>query len=302
MANETVRLAEYAAGLRYEDLPPNVVQRAKDCITDTVAVIVLGNGLPWSRIIAAYAQRIGAGGRSRILGADGPTVARAGGGAGQRHAGARFRIRQPDQAGCRRASRRHVAAAGPRRGAGARQQRARADHRRGGRVRGDVSHRPRHETQQRAARLSCARHHRPVRRGGGGGRSAGAGCAAHDQRARHRRFAGRRADGVRAFRHRRDGEAAASRPRGGERRDGRQPGRRRLHRPAQRDRRRGRIPEGVLHGMGHGRPDARARQRVRHAEPVPEAISRAHDRADRGAGGAGVAGGTWFRRRGGGRG
>lgn len=74
MANETVRLAEYAAGLRYEDLPPDVVQRAKDCITDTVAVIVLGNGLPWSRIVAAYAQRVGAGGRSRILGADGPTL------------------------------------------------------------------------------------------------------------------------------------------------------------------------------------------------------------------------------------
>jgi 2-methylcitrate dehydratase PrpD len=74
MANETVRLAEYAAGLRYEDLPQEVVQRAKDCITDTVAVIVLGNDLPWSRIVAAYAQRVGAGGRSRILGADGPTV------------------------------------------------------------------------------------------------------------------------------------------------------------------------------------------------------------------------------------
>jgi len=74
MANETVRLADYAAGLRYQDLPPAVVQRAKDCITDTVAVIVLGNGLPWSRIVSAYAQRIGAGGRSRILGADGPTV------------------------------------------------------------------------------------------------------------------------------------------------------------------------------------------------------------------------------------
>ena len=71
MANETVRLAEYAAGLRYEDIPPEVVQRAKDCITDTVAVVVQGTCLPWSRIVAAYAQRIGAGGRSRILGAMG---------------------------------------------------------------------------------------------------------------------------------------------------------------------------------------------------------------------------------------
>ena len=72
MTHETVRLAEYAAGLRYDDLPPKVVQRAKDCITDTVAVIVQGSGLPWSRIVARYAQRIGAGGRSRILGVDGP--------------------------------------------------------------------------------------------------------------------------------------------------------------------------------------------------------------------------------------
>ena len=74
MADETVRLATYAAQLRYEDIPAAVVQRAKDCITDTVAVIVQGNGLPWSQMIVAYAQRIGAGGRCRILGAPGPTV------------------------------------------------------------------------------------------------------------------------------------------------------------------------------------------------------------------------------------
>ena len=48
--------------MRYEHLPPNVVQRAKDCITDTVAVIVQGGALPWSRIVASYAQRTGAGG------------------------------------------------------------------------------------------------------------------------------------------------------------------------------------------------------------------------------------------------
>ncbi|MSP00008.1 MAG: MmgE/PrpD family protein [Acetobacteraceae bacterium] len=74
MAHETVRLAEYAAGLRYEDIPRHVIERAKDCIIDTVAVIVLGNGLPWSQIISRYAQRIGAGGRSRILGSDGPLL------------------------------------------------------------------------------------------------------------------------------------------------------------------------------------------------------------------------------------
>lgn len=74
MAHETVRLAEYAAGLRYDDLPPLVVQRAKDCITDTVAVITQGSSLPWSRIVVRYAQRTGGGGCSRILGTGGPSV------------------------------------------------------------------------------------------------------------------------------------------------------------------------------------------------------------------------------------
>ena len=40
MAQETVRLAEYAAALRYEDLPAEIVRRAKDCIADTVAAII----------------------------------------------------------------------------------------------------------------------------------------------------------------------------------------------------------------------------------------------------------------------
>jgi 2-methylcitrate dehydratase PrpD len=74
MAQETVRLAAYAAGLGYDNLPPDVVQRAKDCITDTVAVIVQGSSLPWSQIVIRYAQRTGAGGKSRVLGVDGPSV------------------------------------------------------------------------------------------------------------------------------------------------------------------------------------------------------------------------------------
>jgi 2-methylcitrate dehydratase PrpD len=73
-ANETVRLAGYAAALRYEDLPPAVVQRAKDCFIDGVATISYGAELPWSRMVIAYAQRYGAGGNSVILGAGGARV------------------------------------------------------------------------------------------------------------------------------------------------------------------------------------------------------------------------------------
>jgi 2-methylcitrate dehydratase PrpD len=68
MAHETVRLAEYAAALRYEDLPASVVQCAKECIIDTVAAAICGAALPWSRIIIDYAERTGPGGKSRILG------------------------------------------------------------------------------------------------------------------------------------------------------------------------------------------------------------------------------------------
>ena len=68
MTGETVRLAEYAAGLRYEDLPGEVVAAAKDAIIDTVAACICGAALPWSRIVIDYAERTGPGGTSRILG------------------------------------------------------------------------------------------------------------------------------------------------------------------------------------------------------------------------------------------
>jgi len=67
-SGQTVKLAEYAAGLRYEQIPAEVLQRAKDCIADTVAVILFGAQFPWSKMIIAQAQRMGTGGKSAILG------------------------------------------------------------------------------------------------------------------------------------------------------------------------------------------------------------------------------------------
>lgn len=71
MSQETIQLAEYAAKLRFEDLPAAVVQRAKDCIADTAAAIIYGNTIPWSATVIDYARRMGPGGKSRILGAGG---------------------------------------------------------------------------------------------------------------------------------------------------------------------------------------------------------------------------------------
>ncbi len=67
-------VARYAAALRYEDLPGPVVQRTKDCITDTIAAIAFGARLPWSRIILDYARRRGGGGKSRVFAPGGPRL------------------------------------------------------------------------------------------------------------------------------------------------------------------------------------------------------------------------------------
>ncbi len=74
MAKETAELAHYAASCRYEDIPPDVIERAKQCITDTIAAVIFGYDLPWSRIIVAFAQKNGVGGNSRVLGPGGPRV------------------------------------------------------------------------------------------------------------------------------------------------------------------------------------------------------------------------------------
>jgi 2-methylcitrate dehydratase PrpD len=72
--HDTERLAAYAAAVRYEDLPPAVVQRAKDCMCDTVGAIIYGAELPWSKMIIAQARRTSAPGRSSILGTGGSPV------------------------------------------------------------------------------------------------------------------------------------------------------------------------------------------------------------------------------------
>src|SRR5882672_11687968 len=74
MAKETVQVAQFAASYRYEDIPPDVLERTKQCIADTVATVIFGYDLPWSRIVVGYAERNGAGGRSRILGPGGAAV------------------------------------------------------------------------------------------------------------------------------------------------------------------------------------------------------------------------------------
>lgn len=67
-------LAGFAAGLRFNDIPADVRDRAASCIADTLACMVYGARFPWSATTAAYARRYGGPGPCTIFGAPGPGV------------------------------------------------------------------------------------------------------------------------------------------------------------------------------------------------------------------------------------
>ena len=72
--NETEQLADFIAGLRFEDLSPEAVANAKLAIIDTVGVATFGASLPWSRIVAEVGQETGGPGKSTIWGRDWATT------------------------------------------------------------------------------------------------------------------------------------------------------------------------------------------------------------------------------------
>lgn len=61
-------LAAFATGLRYEDIPAPVIERAKACIADTIAACTFGTQLPWSHIVIELAKANSAAGDAAILG------------------------------------------------------------------------------------------------------------------------------------------------------------------------------------------------------------------------------------------
>ena len=61
-------LAEFATDLRFEKIPPKVVERAKSCLIDTIAAITFGADFPWSRIVIDYARKSSAPGKASVWG------------------------------------------------------------------------------------------------------------------------------------------------------------------------------------------------------------------------------------------
>ena len=74
MTAHTKLLASFAAVLRYDDIPTSCVEAAKACVQDNVAACIFGATTPWTKTVIDYAQKIGVGGTSTILGAKGPKV------------------------------------------------------------------------------------------------------------------------------------------------------------------------------------------------------------------------------------
>lgn len=69
-----VVLARFVSGLRYDDIPPRVVARAKQCLADAVACAAFGRRFPWSRIVLEEALSTGERGVCRMPGVSGVRV------------------------------------------------------------------------------------------------------------------------------------------------------------------------------------------------------------------------------------
>jgi 2-methylcitrate dehydratase PrpD len=64
------RLAAYAAGLDYADLPAPIIATAKTCLIDAAACAIFGADLPWSRAIASMIAVSGSAGPCAVPGFD----------------------------------------------------------------------------------------------------------------------------------------------------------------------------------------------------------------------------------------
>ena len=63
----TEKLAAHAVKARYQDLPPEAIEKAKDCILDQIGVELIGSTLEWNRIAYQYVADMGGRGESTVV-------------------------------------------------------------------------------------------------------------------------------------------------------------------------------------------------------------------------------------------
>ena len=64
----TKQLAEFAVGLRYDDLPADVVSRIKACVLDALGCCLYGVTLPWTRMLIDLVSEEGGNPQARVPG------------------------------------------------------------------------------------------------------------------------------------------------------------------------------------------------------------------------------------------
>lgn len=63
----TAKLAAHASNLRYEDIPREVIEKAKDCILDQLGVELVGSTLEWNKIAYRYVLEMEGKGEGTIV-------------------------------------------------------------------------------------------------------------------------------------------------------------------------------------------------------------------------------------------
>lgn len=63
----TQALAAHTAAVRFEDIPPEAIEKAKDCILDQIGVELIGSTLEWNKIAHRYVLEMGGRGESTIV-------------------------------------------------------------------------------------------------------------------------------------------------------------------------------------------------------------------------------------------
>ena len=63
----TEKLATHTAAVRFADIPPEAIEKAKDCILDQIGVELIGSTLEWNKIAYRYVAEMGGRGESTVV-------------------------------------------------------------------------------------------------------------------------------------------------------------------------------------------------------------------------------------------
>src|ERR671919_1068660 len=63
----TEKLATHVSAVRFADIPPEAIEKAKDCLLDQIGVELIGSTLEWNKIAYRYVANMGGRGESTVV-------------------------------------------------------------------------------------------------------------------------------------------------------------------------------------------------------------------------------------------